>query len=530
MQRREVLQSLSAGAALAAGAAPLVSQAAEAAKPLQTLGKPQAFDYAWLKGQARTLASGAYLVPSHELPPTLRGLDFDRYQAMRYKPERTLWGDAGLEFSVRFFHLGLFFNDPVRMFEVVDGQSQEIAYDPKLFEFGKSGVKADKLPKDLGFAGFRLLFHTDGQRDFAAWLGASYFRAVGGDWQYGLSARGLAIDTGGVHGEEFPRFKAFWLERPKPDTSRLVIYALLDSPSVAGAYRFEVTPGATLTMDVDAALYPRRAIDRIGIAPGTSMYFVGENDRHLGNDFRPEIHDSDGLSIRSGSGEWIWRPLVDPPVIRINSFFDNNPRGWGLLQRDRDFDHYQDDGAYYDKRPSLWVEPKGDWGRGCVQLVELPTPDETNDNVVAYWNPEAKPQPGEELLYSYRLHWGRKLPVTPPLATVLSTRTGIGGVVGRKREYFSWRFAVDFVGGDLNLLAANTVVTPVITNSRGSLELVSVRPLSPVNGYRALFDLKLADDSVEPVDLRLFLRAGGQTLTETWLYQYTPPPADQRHF
>lgn len=527
MKRRELLRSLS-GAALA-GAVPNFATAAEA-QPPKPVGKAQPFDYAWLKAQARGLASRAYLAPDHILPPGLRDLDFDRYQAIRYRPERGLWADEGLQFQVRLFHAGLFFKDPVHIYEVDNGIAQELAYDPKLFDFGKSGVRADKLPRDFGFAGFRVLFHTDLERDVAAWLGASYFRAVGGDWQYGLSSRGLAIDSGSPKGEEFPRFTAFWLEKPRADSNRLVIYALLDSPSIAGAYRFEMTPGATQTMEVDAALYPRRPIDRLGIAPGTSMYQVGENDRRLDYDYRPEIHDSDGLAMITGSGEWIWRPLVNPTTIHINTFTDRNPRGFGLMQRDQNFDHYQDDGAYYDKRPSLWVEPKGDWGPGTVQLVELPTPDETNDNMVAFWCPEEKPQPGQELLYAYRLYWGRNAPVVPRLATVQATRTGLGGVVGRKRSYFSWRFVVDFAGGDLALLGRDTKIEPVITTSRGVIEIPSARPLHEIKGWRVIFDLKLTDDSVEPIDMRLFLRSGGQSLSETWLYQYTPPAVADRHY
>ncbi|GAC1630422.1 MAG: glucan biosynthesis protein D [Nevskia sp.] len=527
MQRRELLRALS-GAVLAGGL-PAVAEAADAARP-KPLGKAQPFDYAWLKAQARALAGVAYLAPTTKLPEALRDLDYDRYQMIRYRADRALWADDDLQFQVRLFHAGLFFNQPVRVHEVVNGIAQELAYDPKLFDFGKSGVRADRLPKDFGFAGFRVLFHTDLERDVAAWLGASYFRAVGGDWQYGLSSRGLAIDTGATKGEEFPRFSAFWLEKPRPESNHLVIYALLDSPSIAGAYRFEIVPGATQTMEVDAALYPRRPIERLGIAPCTSMYQVGENDRRLDYDFRPEIHDSDGLAMANGSGEWIWRPLVNPTGIRTNTFGDKNPRGFGLLQRDHNFDHYQDDGAYYDKRPSLWVEPKGDWGAGSVQLVELPTADETNDNIVAFWNPEEKPQPGQELLFAYRLHWGRNAPVAPKLATVQATRTGLGGIVGHKRTYFSWRFVVDFVGGDLALLGKETKIEPIISSSRGLIELATTRPLKEISGWRAVFDLKLTDESLEPIDLRLFLRAGGQGLSETWLYQYTPPPILERRY
>ena len=260
------------------------------------------------------------------------------------------------------------------------------------------------------------------------------------------------------------------------------------------------------------------------------MFQYGDNDRRVADDWRPEIHDSDGLAIWTGSGEWIWRPLTNPSILRFNAYLDENPRGFGLLQRDRNFENYQDDGAFYDRRPSVWVEPRTGWGKGSVQLVELPTADETFDNIVAFWNPEQKAQPGQEMLFSYRLLWGSVMPVASPLARVVATRTGIGGIIGQKRRYFSRRFMLDFAGGDLAMLGKDAKVEAVITASRGELEFISARPLESIRGYRAMFDLKPIDTSVEPIDLRVYLRAGGRPLTETWLYQWTPPPADQRQF
>ena len=500
-----------------------------AATGVLPLGKPQPFDYARLKGHARALANAPYRAPSGTLPPSVAKLGWDQYQAIQYRDDHALWARDDRRFRVKFFHLGLYFKTPVRVYTVADGLAQEVAYDPAMFDYGKSGLRTAHLPADLGFAGFRVLFDSDPKRDVAAFLGASYFRAVGGEMQYGMSARGLAVDTALARPEEFPLFTAYWIEQPSPKSAVLTVYALLDSPSVAGAYRFDIRPEATLIMDVDAALYPRTAIERLGIAPLTSMYQYGENDRRMANDWRPEIHDSDGLALWTGANEWLWRPLVNPQTLRFNAYADDNPRGFGLLQRDRAFDHYQDDGVFYDRRPSVWVEPKHGWGKGAVDLVEIPTVDETFDNIVAFWNPAQKPQPGVELLYSYRLHWGSRVPFAPPLAHVVATRTGIGGVIGRKRTYFSWRFAVDFAGGELARLKPGVKVEAVISASRGEIEIASARPLAAVNGYRAMFDLKPTDDSTEPINLRLYLRSGKRALSETWLYQYTPPsPRDRR--
>jgi glucans biosynthesis protein len=520
MQRRDLL----AAGALASLASLTTLAHALGLKPL---GKPQPFDYAALKGQARALAQAPYKVPSDRLPDDIAHLDWDQYQALRFRPDHALWADDKLRFHAQFFHLGLFFKRPVRMFEFADGKAQELAYDPAMFDYGKSGVKPGKLHADLGFAGFRLNFHTAPKTDIAAFLGASYFRAVGGDRQYGLSARGLAIDTGMGRPEEFPDFVAYYLEKPSPTSNTLVVYGLLDSPSTTGAYRFAITPGDSLVMDIDAALYPRKAIERLGIAPCTSMFQYGENDRRMANDWRPEIHDSDGLSMWSGNGEWIWRPLTNPANLQFNAFADANPRGFGLLQRDREFDHYQDDGVFYDRRPSLWVEPKGSWGEGSVQLIEIPTVDETFDNIVAFWNPKKPVQPGEELLMGYRLYWGARPQAQPPLALCVATRTGLGGIVGQKRPYFSWRFAVDFAGGDLALLDGEAKVEPVMSVSRGQVEITSARPLHAIRGWRAMFDL-VPDERSEPITVRLYLASKGQPLTETWLYQWQPPPLNER--
>ncbi len=461
-------------------------------------------------------------------------LSYDQYQSLRFRSDHALWGDAGLPFRVQFFHVGRGFAQAVHVYEVNDGQAREILYDPSMFEFDKAGIDPAVMRDHAGFAGFRVQFVTDWKDDVAAFLGAAYFRAVGGDTrQYGLSARALAVDTAYPRPEEFPRFTAFWFERPAKDSGTLTMYALMDSPSIAGALRFLIAPGGTLIMDIDSALYPRKPIDRLGVAPLTSMFFYGENDRRGANDWRPEIHDSDGLSMWTGAGEWIWRPLTNPAQSHLNSYFDENPRGFGLLQRDRNWDHYQDDGVYYDRRPSLWVEPKsgshGGWGKGAVQLFEIPTADETSDNIVAFWNPAEKTKAGQEMLFSYRLYWGTHMPYSSPLAQTLATRTGIGGTVGQKRQYYSWHFAVDFAGGELGALAKDANVEAVITTSHGSTtEHVTAHYVEEFKGYRALFDVRPADDSNDAIDLRMYLRIDGKPLTETWIYQWTPPPVKDR--
>ena len=487
-----------------------------------------AFNFATLKGRARALAGAAYAPPEKLAPQFLRELTYDQYQSIGFRHDHALWAQTQSAFRLEFFHCGRGFKEPVELFELVGGEARAIRYRPDMFKFDGSGIDPRQLPADLPFAGFRVHTATNWRDDVAVFLGASYFRARASDSrQFGLSSRGLAIDTA-LDIEEFPRFVAFWFERPSPESRTLVFYGLLDSVSATGAYRFALTPGVPQAMEVDAAVYPRKAIRRLGLAPLTSMYQCGENDRRMANDWRPEIHDSDGLAICTGKGEWLWRPLSNPSAARISSYLDESPRGFGLLQRDRNFEHYQDDGVFYDRRPSAWVEPKGDWARGAIQLVELTAPNETFDNIVAYWNPAVPPQPGDELLYGYRMYWGTQLPAGPTLAQTVATRTGLGGVVGHNREYFSWRFAVDFAGGELAALAKSTEVEPVVTVSGGTVETPSARPLQSTGGFRVMFDLKPPDDSVEAIDVRLFLRHRNQPLTETWMYQWTPPTPKER--
>ena len=285
-------------------------------------------------------------------------------------------------------------------------------------------------------------------------------------------------------------------------------------------------------MDVDAALYPRKAIERIGIAPLTSMYQHGENDRRMANDWRPEIHDSDGLSMLTGNGEWIWRPLMNPLGNCASTLTLTTTRAASACCSATATSITTRMTAYSTSAARVSGSNRKTlrygWGAGAVQLVELPHRMKPSTTSSPSGIPPHNLNPDEELLFSYRLYWGSTMPVAPALAQVVATRTGIGGVVGQPRKYFSWRFAVDFTGGKLAALSKEAQVEPVISASRGEIEIASARPQAEINGYRAMFDLKPTDDSTEPIDLRLYLRQGGQPLTETWLYQWTPPPLVER--
>jgi glucans biosynthesis protein len=346
---------------------------------------------------------------------------------------------------------------------------------------------------------------------------------LGRNQLYGMSARGLAINTATEGGEEFPYFTDFWLVRPEPQQRTLTIYALLDSPSATGAYQFELRPGSTTQVEVSGELYPRRAIEKVGIAPLTSMYFYGENSpgRHP-DDLRPEVHDSDGLMTQTGVGEWAWRPLVNPHTLRVNRFMDEHPHGFGLIQRDRDFAHYQDAEARFELRPSYWVEPRGDWGKGGVELVEIPTDEEIHDNIVAYWVPEAAVQPHKTIPFSYLISAYSRSDRWPPGGRVISTRTAAVTNVGSAQPVPNLRrMAIDFAGGELNDLYAAQPVQAQITSSSGEVEDVTVQRLPQSGTWRVAFKLKSSSD--KPVDLRCYLTLYGDALTETWTYLWKPP-------
>lgn len=470
----------------------------------------------------------AWLLPNE----VLDRIDYDAHGKIHFNTNYALFGEGPGRFPATFFHLGQFFRVPVQLFlldKTRDGAlAREIAYDDRYFDMPQDSP-ARELPHGAGFAGFRFQEPRDGEldwkkNDWVAFLGASYFRAIGELHQYGLSARGIAVNVAEPTApEEFPDFSQFYFERPTPGSDVVTVYALLNGPSVTGAFRFDMRRGKGVVMDIDSVLFLRKDIGRLGIAPLTSMYWYSETEKPTAVDWRPEVHDSDGLAIWTGNGEHLWRPLNNAPRITTSAFVDNNPRGFGLLQRDRNFDHYLD-GVRYDRRPSLWVEPLGDWGKGSVQLVEITTDDEIHDNVVAMWVPQEPARQGQSYRFAYRLHWLADEPYPTPLARTVATRLGNGGQPGQPRPPNVRKFMVEFFGQPLASLAYGVKPEPVLTTSRGSFPYILTEAVpSDVPGHwRIQFDL--AAEGTEPVELRLFLKAGDRTLSETWLFQYHPFP------
>ncbi|MCL2893523.1 glucan biosynthesis protein D [Brenneria tiliae] len=538
---------LKASMALAAGCgipalATVFPRAALAAGEQIADGNATPFSFSLLKKMAADRARQPYNGQSAALPPTLAKLTPQAYNDIRYDAGHSLWNSLeNRQLDVQYFHVGMGFTRPVRMFSIdsANNTAREIHFRPELFDYTGAGVDVSQLEgkDDLGFAGFRVFKAPElTQRDIVSFLGASYFRAVDSTYQYGLSARGIAVNTYTSQPEEFPDFVAFWFEQPAAGATSFTVYALLDGPSATGAYRFVIDCEAErVVMDIEKQLHARKDIQQLGIAPMTSMFSCGNHERRMCDTIHPQIHDSDRLAMWTGAGEWICRPLNNPQKLRFNTYQDNNPKGFGLLQTDRDFDNYQDVIGWYHKRPSLWVEPVGRWGKGAVTLMEIPTTGETLDNIVCFWHPETPIKAGSEYNYRYKLYWSADAPERTPLARVHATRTGMGGFPEgwAPGEHYpaQWarRFAVDFVGGDLKS-AAPRGIEPVITLSDGQAKNIEILYVEPFDGYRILFDWYPTSEKNDPVDMRLFLRSQGETLSETWLYQYFPPAADQRRY
>jgi periplasmic glucans biosynthesis protein len=460
---------------------------------------------------ARDLAQKPYRGPASKLPPEIKDLSYDQYRAIRFLPERAWWRADHLPFEIQFFHRGFFYTDRVDLFEVDQGRVREIPYSPSLFSFGD--VKPPDPNADIGFAGFRLHYpinRPDYYDEVAVFLGASYFRAVAKGQGYGLSARGLAINTAEAKGEEFPVFKSFWIERPQPQATSVVVHALLDSPSTTGAYRFTIRPGQETIFDVEPVLYPRVDIASVGIAPATSMFFFDANSRKNIDDYRPAVHDSDGLAIHNGRDEQLWRPLANPTDLQISSFADTNPRGFGLIQRQRDFRTYQDLEARYERRPSLWVEPIGDWGEGEIRLVEIPSKEEIHDNIVSFWRPKTALAAKGEHTFTYRLHWGSGPPA--PLAQIVKTRIGAGPNGTRL-------FVLDLAGDGLKEAPAESI-RGLVSANKGRIDHVVTQPNPETGGWRLSFELAFEKEPL--IELRAQLLRGDDPLSEVWLYRWTP--------
>lgn len=490
-------------------------------------GSARTFSYEALIERAKSMAKAPYKQPQKPMPDVVRKIDYDEWGKIRYDTHSALFANGPELHPATFFHLGMFFQKSVKMHAVEDGKAREILYSNSYFDMPKDSVAHKLSDKNSGFAGFRLqesrLRDDWRTQDWMAFLGASYFRAIGALNQYGLSARGVIIDSAEPTPEEFPDFTEFYIQGALKESDPVIVCALLDGPSISGAYRFSIRRTEGIVQDVEVALFARSNIKRLGLAPLTSMYWYSETAKRRMEDWRPEVHDSDGLAIWTGQGERIWRPLINQPFAVTSSFVDVDPKGFGLQQRDRERENYLD-GVNYQNRPSLWVEPLDSWGNGSVQLIELPTDDEIHDNIGAYWRPEAPVTAGAEYRLRYRLHWLADEPYPPSVARCVATRIGRGGQPGKPRPQGVYKFVVEFAGERLEpLWGDNVKAAPVVSASHGTIDGIFMEPIPNTRRWRAVFDL--IPETSDPVELRMYIQGNGEALTETWLYQFRPANA-----
>lgn len=488
-------------------------------------GYSQAFGFKDVSEKAKALAGEKYQRPA-QAPDFLKNLSYSDYQSIRFKPEESLWRSGKSQFQVMMIPQGSFYSHAVQL-NVVDSEGvHPMGFDKTRFDYPNPEL-AKRIPADLGYAGFKLTYPLSGkdvQNQFLVFGGASYFRGVGSNNTFGLSGRGISVNTGLPSGEEFPAFTEFWMEHPKADSDVMVVYGLLNGPSLTGAYRFEIHPGKNTKMDVTAQLFFRDNIEQLGQAPLTSMFFYGDNTVRPRGEWRPQVHDSDGLLINDGkTGEWLWRPLVNPAELQLSYHHVQDLDGFGLIQRDRKFGDFQDSEARYDRRPSMWVKPLGEdgegWGEGQVVLVEIPSGAETNDNIVAFFKPAQSVKAGENRRLEYSVSFGEPEITEQPNGKAVRTLIGNGRENGGSGD--ALRLIVDFKGGELSGLRPDAAVVSQVSGGEG-VEVIEhfVEYIEVSDVWRLSI---LAKPSAEqPLTLRGFLNKDNEPVTETWTYLLGP--------
>jgi glucans biosynthesis protein len=474
--------------------------------------------------------------PRADLPKVLRAdkLDYDKYREIRFRRDRALWTADNLPFRIEFFHPGYLYSEPVHVYEFTLTHVQPIRFVQDFFDYGNLHIQ-NQIPVNTGYAGFRVLYplnETNQLDELGAFLGASYFRLLGKDQRYGMSARGLALNCGeSDRPEEFPIFTDWWLGKPQKEDTELTLFAILDTTNCTGAYEFHIRPGETTVCDVDAILYLRATntvpaadpkhppITTLGLAPLTSMFWFGKNTEHKPDDYRAEVHDSDGLLAHMDSGEWLWRPLDNPAMMRHQIFHAKNIRGFGLMQRERSFAAYQDSFNFYQLEPSVWVKPHGNWGDGDLHLVELNSEFEGLDNIVAFWDPKNKPAPLIPYPFGYTLYWTRENDMKLSDNKAVATRVGLDLDCKDCRQ-----IVIDFDGPRLDALPEDTPPLAIANCSTNAVILDNQVIRNEDSGtWRVILKMQPKPGNVDPVDLRCTLQNGTNRLSETWTYQWSPP-------
>lgn len=478
------------------------------------------FTFESVRRMAEDLASKEYHPMDKELPKALQNLNYDDLRRISFDERASIWRMDRLPFQLQFFPRGGIRKEKIKV-NVIDGSRVEaVSFSKNMFNYEQLRIKERRLDDDLGFNGFRInypLNTIERLDELVVFQGASYFRALAKNLTYGLSARGLAINCGESTPEEFPEFIEFWVEKPDLEAEQIKMYALMDSPSLSGAYEMLIRPGADTVMDIHAMLYARKTVENLGLAPLTSMFWFGENSFSRFGDFRPEVHDSDGCLVSASSGEWSWRPLSNEGHLEVSNIADTNPKGFGLIQRDRDFSNYQDLETIYQMHPSAWVEPKGEWGAGEIRLVEIPTTTEYADNTVVFWVPAKPLTPEQPLEFAYRLHWMPSTPGRPSLSSVLNTWMGESAITTPKTR----RFALDFSNAEGLDRNHPEQVEPVVYLRNATLRYKYIKVNWFNNTWRAYMGVE-PDAVGQAVEVRCFLKSDETSRSETWIYSWIP--------
>ena len=475
---------------------------------------------------ARTSATESYEQDDHGLNSKLKEIDYTTYRSIRFKPEQSLWHGEN-DYELQFFHPGFLYEYPVTIHTIGESNKPErLAFNSDMFNYdGSASGLAGLTDEKSGFAGFRVHYPIKNEEykdEFAVFLGASYFRLVGKNQVYGISARGLAIDTALAKGEEFPHFTEFWIIEPSKGKP-ITIYARLESPSVAGAYKFVIQPDVDTSVKVESWLFARDDVNKLGIAPFTSMFLYGENTEKRHDDYRPEVHDSDGVLMVTHADEEIWRPLTNPARLQVTSLSDANPKGFGMLQRDGKWDNYLDAEANYHLRPGLWVTPEAGFEKGRLEVVEIPTKSEIHDNIVAFWTPEKPFKAGESLYFAYELKTVEQTPFVSELASVVRTRQGKAVLPGDefKDDALSTtrQFSVDF-SAPSDTAFDNESMKLVVQGTNGTISQQRLYPVADGQEWRATFFVKPKEK--QTVDMRAYIEKDGKRVSEVWNYVYQP--------
>lgn len=486
------------------------------------------FTFETLVSMARNSARCEYKERVTPLPKSLQNLDYSQYNLMRYNIDSDLWANDDLPFRVSFFPLGTtLYSLPVEIYEI-DNETliSKVPFSPKFFQY-EDQVKfiKDQMPEDAGYAGFKLRYKPKGSSypdEFAAFLGNSYFRIICDGSSYGLSNRGLAINTGVENvPEEFPAFEKFYLVKPSKGDESIIIYAFLNGRSVTGAYSFKITPGTEASVDVKSVLFLRNKVNLLCLAPITSMFWftLGEPDNFY--DYRPSVHNSEGLVLSDGKND-IYEPLTNYPFHKMinDDISCDSLRYFGLVQRDREYNRYMDPGVKYHLNPNCLIVPQNNWREGSLRLFVLPTLTEWMDNINLFWIPKTLPEPMEPINFDYKILYSLKEPKNT-LSFVKYTNLG-QDLINCKNTIFALSFADKdaIIEKSKDIKIDLQVPSDVIIASPPSIEKIIFN-----DTWRVLFTLtihkKLAYED-KPFIIKCTLKDNGKSISEEWYFLWYP--------